>query len=605
MIDLEGTGMRQAAKLGLAFAVWASAVGGVAFGANAPAFVPGSWTLAIVPDIQNDVLAPAQAQADWLVANKSALNIQYTLQLGDITHGDQPEQWNNVSTAFGKLDAAGMNYSIVPGNHDGVTQFNSYFPTTRLAQQPTYGGAFEAGKSQNTYSLFSAGGTDYVVMALEWAPRTSALDWAGSVLDTYSSRKAIVMTHAYLYYDDTRYDWATKGAAQENSPHENGSKLAPLGNDGQEIWDKLVKTRSNVEWVFSGHTLGDGNGRLDSVGTNGNVVHQVLANYQHGVQGIASNQGYLRLLEFQPDGKVQVKTYSPYVDTWKTDAANQFSYPLPAPRAAQSPVLIGHWTFDGESGQTVVDSSGKGHHGFLGRASGTTLNDPVRVSPGKSGAAGDSAIDTTGTLSHITVPTSADFAPTNGLTISAWVDSAQATGNQIIVSKHQGGQDGSYYIALAGGKLQFTLLTDDVGGVSRSDLFTSNIDYVNGGWHHFVATYDGDYMKIYWDDVLVARQAKGGTIHSTTSALRFGHYASFTSTDFQFNGLMDEISIWGMALDDGGAEIGQAAAFGSQIDGVYSQGVAALVPEPGTVGVLGLGGLLLLRRRQRKGSSCR
>jgi len=31
--------------------------------------------------------------------------------------------------------------------------------------------------------------------------------WANQVLDKYHSHKAIILTHAYLYHDSTRYDW--------------------------------------------------------------------------------------------------------------------------------------------------------------------------------------------------------------------------------------------------------------------------------------------------------------------------------------------------------------------------------------------------------------
>jgi hypothetical protein len=53
-------------------------------------------------------------------------------------------------------------------------------------------------------------------------------------------------------------------------------------------------------------------------------VHQILANYQMRELG---GEGYLRLLEFQPDGKrVRVKTYSPVLDAWMTGADQQFEF---------------------------------------------------------------------------------------------------------------------------------------------------------------------------------------------------------------------------------------------------------------------------------------
>lgn len=55
----------------------------------------------------------------------------------------------------------------------------------------------------------------------------------------------------------------------------------------------------------------------------GKIVQQMWANYQNRKIG---GEGYLRILEFLPDGKtVHVKTYSPLLDTYLPDAGNQFN----------------------------------------------------------------------------------------------------------------------------------------------------------------------------------------------------------------------------------------------------------------------------------------
>ena len=63
--------------------------------------------------------------------------------------------------------------------------------------------------------------------------------------------------------------------------------------------------------------------RLASTGDHGNTVHQIMADYE-SLRGGGS--GYLRLVEFQPDGtSVQFRTYSPVLDQYLTDDANQFT----------------------------------------------------------------------------------------------------------------------------------------------------------------------------------------------------------------------------------------------------------------------------------------
>jgi hypothetical protein len=106
----------------------------------------------------------------------------------------------------------------------------------------------------------------------------------------------MMTTHAYMYNDDTIYDYATKGTSQSWSVYNSGIANLPGGvNDGQELWDKLVSKHDNFRFAFNGHVLGDGTGRRATVGDDGNVVHQILANYQFNTQG---GQGDMRLLEF-------------------------------------------------------------------------------------------------------------------------------------------------------------------------------------------------------------------------------------------------------------------------------------------------------------------
>ena len=68
------------------------------------------------------------------------------------------------------------------------------------------------------------------------------------------------------------------------------------------------------------------------------MVHQVLANYQtctgapcESYAGglVRGGNGFLRLLKFAPaQGTVSVSTYSPYLDEWLRDPANEFVLPM-------------------------------------------------------------------------------------------------------------------------------------------------------------------------------------------------------------------------------------------------------------------------------------
>jgi len=299
---------------------------------------PGSWTLAILPDTQHyaqDYPSIFYAQTQFLADNKDALNIQMVLHEGDITNTNAAAEWNVASAAFATLENAGVQYGVAQGNHDitsaRASLFPNYFPVSRLAAQPTFGAEYpepnpnnpSVNLPNNSYSLFSAGGTDWISFELEFGPRDQVIDWVDTTLKAFPNRQAMITTHAYMYFDSTRYDWAAKGTAQNWNPHSYGVANLPGGvNDGEEIWQAL-KDNANLKLVFNGHVLGDGTGYLASVADNGNIVHQTLANYQFLSNG---GQGYLRLLEFKADGDtVEIRTYSPWLDA-------QANPPMPAHR---------------------------------------------------------------------------------------------------------------------------------------------------------------------------------------------------------------------------------------------------------------------------------
>lgn len=298
-------------------------------------FVPGSWTIVVMPDTQHYALSypgVLRLQTDWISENRDENKIVYVLQNGDITHTRTLREWNAASRAFEILDGK-VPYALVPGNHDysyvdkirqRESQINDFFPPSRFEKWPTFGGTMDRGHIENNYHLFEAGGKNWVIIGLEWAPRDIALEWAGKLLEKNADRKAIILTHAYLYNDSTRYDWAKKGESQKWNPHLDNTVGGT--NDGEEIWQKLVKKHPNVALVVNGHVLGDGLGFQVSRGDHGNRVNEMLVNYQMLEVG---GGGWLRLLEFLPDGKtVQARTYSPLYDEYRTDPQNQFTFEI-------------------------------------------------------------------------------------------------------------------------------------------------------------------------------------------------------------------------------------------------------------------------------------
>ena len=162
----------------------------------------------------------------------------------------------------------------------------------------------------------------WLVISVEFGPRDAVLAWANDIAKQYADTPAMLLTHAYLYDDNTRYDYVMR-ADQAWNPHSYPIGVIPGAvNDGEEMWQKLILPNSNIRFVFCGHVINDGVGRLTSTRPDGTVVHQVLADYQQYELG---GNGFLRVMQFFPaDHAVHVRTYSPFADDFKIDSDNDF-----------------------------------------------------------------------------------------------------------------------------------------------------------------------------------------------------------------------------------------------------------------------------------------
>lgn len=307
----------------------------------------GSFTMAVLPDTQlysEKFPENFKAQTQWIVDNRQARNIAGVLHLGDITNHNTPEQWERATAALDILEGK-VPCFFVPGNHDysqggrctdRTTLLNDYLSHDKIRQRPTFGGTYdkEPGQLENSYHLFSAGGRDYLVLGLEFGPRKDVVRWANEVAAKHADRAAILITHAFIYHDDTRYNWEKYGPEQKWNPHSYGVAKATDDDvtDGEELWNMLLSKHENFILAINGHVLYDGLGRVTSQTPAGRNVHQMLVNYQMRPNG---GDGWLRLLEFRPDGKtVQVYDYSPILGKRNESEQNQFALQLSPPKVS-------------------------------------------------------------------------------------------------------------------------------------------------------------------------------------------------------------------------------------------------------------------------------
>ena len=75
---------------------------------------------------------------------------------------------------------------------------------------------------------------------------------------------------------------------------------------------------------MSGHILNDGTGSLIGTGDNGNLVYQILANYQMQANG---GNGFMRLINIDPDLNIaNVQSFSPHTGQLLLDPENNFAF---------------------------------------------------------------------------------------------------------------------------------------------------------------------------------------------------------------------------------------------------------------------------------------
>lgn len=302
---------------------------------------PDSITLIALPDTQNYSQNPRLAhhffrQTEWIAENASRRRIAGVLHLGDITNNNTEAEWEVAAKALKTLEGV-VPLCLTPGNHDysengsakdRSSRFSTWFPADRLSGLPGFGGFYdrEPERVENSFHLLDTPERKLLVLCLEFGPRRDVIRWANEVVARHPDREAILVTHAFTYFDDSRYDHRNPALKQSWNPHDY-PLAKPDGDvtDGEELWQELVSRHPNFIFTINGHVLGDGLGRMTSQTPDGRSVHQMLVNFQMRPEG---GDGWLRLLELRRDGTLKVCDYSPSRNERNESPQNRFELPL-------------------------------------------------------------------------------------------------------------------------------------------------------------------------------------------------------------------------------------------------------------------------------------
>lgn len=191
--------------------------------------------------------------------------------------------------------------------------------------------------------------------------------------------------------------------------------------------------------------------------------------------------------------------------------------------------------FDETSGDVVKDSSGNKNDGKI---IGTTVK---RVS-GKFG--GGVEIDAT-QGNYVQVPNSPSLNPTDEITITVWLNLAEAGGNRRILQKGTPGSDDQYRLLLEGGGTFFRI---HIRGLTPVDRIQTTGLFSLNEWHHAAGVYDGKKMRIYLDGKETASADATGKIPVVDGPMFIGtKWQNAPSGDY-WKGKMDEVMVFSRAL---------------------------------------------------------
>jgi prepilin-type N-terminal cleavage/methylation domain-containing protein len=201
--------------------------------------------------------------------------------------------------------------------------------------------------------------------------------------------------------------------------------------------------------------------------------------------------------------------------------------------------LVGYWKLDEGTGTTANDYS-------VNSNTGTLTNGPTWTDSGKV----NKALSFDGTDDYVNVPHHISLKPTGAITVEGWgyrSSWASVPDERIAACTEAGGYTLGVNIDEK----------DGITALRRNNTYGwvyYDISGLAGGWHHFVMTYDGRYLKAFIDGSQVGSTNDAGDTYpidyTYDNSLLIGAEAGSGDipTGDYFNGIMDEVRIYNRAL---------------------------------------------------------
>ena len=186
--------------------------------------------------------------------------------------------------------------------------------------------------------------------------------------------------------------------------------------------------------------------------------------------------------------------------------------------------IVGIWLLDEGKGTVAADSSGNGHDGVV-----TAIG---WVDDGKFGGALENAGGTAIQIDHN------DAFSLQTFTLACWVKIIDTGAYQAVFGKQPDNPTRNYRVEIH--PTGVSRISFGSGGQAGAGSVLGTTVVADDEWHHIVATYDMEQLKMYVDGVLEGTQQKNLEPATNNSPLQMG----------MINGLVDELGMFNAALEE-------------------------------------------------------
>ena len=296
------------------------------------------YTIVLIPDTQNYTLNKKnifhlKEQIQWIIDNKEKENIVLVSHVGDVIASNidsypynlhligfmcnkrsvdfiknQNDSWEKVAFISDLFNIEDLAFSISPGNHDydcknnkkSLKGFKNTFNNKKIFKRKWFLGIDAT--EINTAQIFEINKQKFIHIGLEWQPSNKAIEFAQEIIKSNPEKPVILTTHEYLINRDKAFPERCKKSAI------GCSWTSAQDNNGEELFQKLIKLNPQIFMVFSGHNQVE-QGFLVSENLLGRKVIQITSDFSGDPGG---GNGWMTLIKLNLESSsITINNFSP------------------------------------------------------------------------------------------------------------------------------------------------------------------------------------------------------------------------------------------------------------------------------------------------------